>query len=569
MAAANEFLCGICDNELKRPTTLTCGHSFCLHCITDWAERQKVSNKQPTCGFGCENAIPKTTLAVNHLLEDILATNRELANVVAQRQAQLLLLTAQLQRPVFVAAARLEAALPAVPEAGYTLGAVIKRYFILSTAFLFQWIASLSRAGSASMGGALSVFLTLAIASYHAGGAFIGGALSGFLSVVIAVFRAVGGALTAWKTQMAGFSSAKCRKQNHRELSAMQEIVRPLTRKWQFWCTATVCLGCILAAIVTIVLDARVSIASPLLDVDSSDSDVSPVPLTRAEQLQENLCSESHKIFSTIAVTFAFSPTFRYLWTNDSTKKSHVEAAIWTTSCEHIYSLSRDVDVLARHLPKGKNTVARIWRDTVIPCAEGAGEYEVLGAPLQLALMCATLSVEYGSFDTSWGEILPSYVYHVMLASKLTGENSVDILGEFNSTLALHGAHITKLLHTLTRFVSINGAHAITYTLFDLVYVLLLDAEQVQKYSRHVQSSSDYRGVDELPRARIVDASIRLHAALMHDLLEIQDAGDRPSARLGGTIVALNGVIRCYARFDSACTGLVLSIVDRTLALLS
>lgn len=44
----NEFLCHCCYDILVNPTTLTCGHNFCRHCLALWWESSR-KNECPEC----------------------------------------------------------------------------------------------------------------------------------------------------------------------------------------------------------------------------------------------------------------------------------------------------------------------------------------------------------------------------------------------------------------------------------------------------------------------------------------------------------------------------------------
>lgn len=36
LSASDDFLCGCCFDLMIKPTTLTCGHSFCRLCVANW-----------------------------------------------------------------------------------------------------------------------------------------------------------------------------------------------------------------------------------------------------------------------------------------------------------------------------------------------------------------------------------------------------------------------------------------------------------------------------------------------------------------------------------------------------
>lgn len=43
-----EFQCGVCFNLIVLPTTLSCGHSFCRHCLAQWFDFGK-KMECPSC----------------------------------------------------------------------------------------------------------------------------------------------------------------------------------------------------------------------------------------------------------------------------------------------------------------------------------------------------------------------------------------------------------------------------------------------------------------------------------------------------------------------------------------
>ncbi|XP_060939560.1 bifunctional apoptosis regulator-like [Limanda limanda] len=75
----NEFSCHCCYDILVNPTTLTCGHNFCRHCLALWWESAH-KNECPECREKWEG-FPK----VNILLRD--ATDKLFSEVVQQRRA--------------------------------------------------------------------------------------------------------------------------------------------------------------------------------------------------------------------------------------------------------------------------------------------------------------------------------------------------------------------------------------------------------------------------------------------------------------------------------------------------
>uniref|UniRef100_H3CS39 Bifunctional apoptosis regulator n=1 Tax=Tetraodon nigroviridis TaxID=99883 RepID=H3CS39_TETNG len=76
-----EFFCHCCYDVLVNPTTLTCGHSFCRHCLALWWESSR-KNECPECREKWEG-FPK----VNILLRD--ATNKLFSSVVQQRRTEI------------------------------------------------------------------------------------------------------------------------------------------------------------------------------------------------------------------------------------------------------------------------------------------------------------------------------------------------------------------------------------------------------------------------------------------------------------------------------------------------
>uniref|UniRef100_A0A4W6G8E0 Bifunctional apoptosis regulator n=1 Tax=Lates calcarifer TaxID=8187 RepID=A0A4W6G8E0_LATCA len=77
----NEFLCHCCYDILVNPTTLTCGHNFCRHCLALWWESSH-KNECPECREKWEG-FPK----INILLRD--ATDKLFSDVVQRRRAEI------------------------------------------------------------------------------------------------------------------------------------------------------------------------------------------------------------------------------------------------------------------------------------------------------------------------------------------------------------------------------------------------------------------------------------------------------------------------------------------------
>nr|XP_061778810.1 bifunctional apoptosis regulator-like isoform X1 [Nerophis lumbriciformis] len=76
-----EFSCHCCYDVLVNPTTLTCGHNFCRHCLALWWKSSH-KNECPECRERWEG-FPK----VNILLRE--ATDKLFSEVVQQRQAEI------------------------------------------------------------------------------------------------------------------------------------------------------------------------------------------------------------------------------------------------------------------------------------------------------------------------------------------------------------------------------------------------------------------------------------------------------------------------------------------------
>lgn len=76
-----EFSCHCCYDILVNPTTLTCGHNFCRHCLSLWWESSH-KNECPECREKWEG-FPK----VNILLRD--ATDKLFTEVVQRRRAEI------------------------------------------------------------------------------------------------------------------------------------------------------------------------------------------------------------------------------------------------------------------------------------------------------------------------------------------------------------------------------------------------------------------------------------------------------------------------------------------------
>ncbi|XP_028828120.1 bifunctional apoptosis regulator-like isoform X2 [Denticeps clupeoides] len=74
-----EFACHCCYDVLVNPTTLTCGHSFCRHCLAQWWE-ESGKNECPECREKWEG-FPKVNIvlrdAVDKLFQDVVRRRRE------------------------------------------------------------------------------------------------------------------------------------------------------------------------------------------------------------------------------------------------------------------------------------------------------------------------------------------------------------------------------------------------------------------------------------------------------------------------------------------------------------
>uniref|UniRef100_A0A3B4UKM6 Bifunctional apoptosis regulator n=1 Tax=Seriola dumerili TaxID=41447 RepID=A0A3B4UKM6_SERDU len=77
----HEFSCHCCYDILVNPTTLTCGHNFCRHCLALWWESSH-KNECPECREKWEG-FPK----INILLRD--ATDKLFSDVVQRRRAEI------------------------------------------------------------------------------------------------------------------------------------------------------------------------------------------------------------------------------------------------------------------------------------------------------------------------------------------------------------------------------------------------------------------------------------------------------------------------------------------------
>lgn len=77
----HEFSCHCCYDILVNPTTLTCGHNFCRHCLALWWESSH-KNECPECREKWEG-FPK----INILLRD--ATEKLFSEVVERRKAEI------------------------------------------------------------------------------------------------------------------------------------------------------------------------------------------------------------------------------------------------------------------------------------------------------------------------------------------------------------------------------------------------------------------------------------------------------------------------------------------------
>lgn len=77
----NEFSCHCCYDILVNPTTLTCGHNFCRHCLALWWESSH-KNECPECREKWEG-FPK----INILLRD--ATDKLFSETVRRRRAEI------------------------------------------------------------------------------------------------------------------------------------------------------------------------------------------------------------------------------------------------------------------------------------------------------------------------------------------------------------------------------------------------------------------------------------------------------------------------------------------------
>ncbi|TNN50869.1 Bifunctional apoptosis regulator [Liparis tanakae] len=77
----HEFTCHCCYDILVNPTTLTCGHNFCRHCLALWWESSR-KNECPECREKWEG-FPK----INILVRD--ATDKLFSEVVQRRRAEI------------------------------------------------------------------------------------------------------------------------------------------------------------------------------------------------------------------------------------------------------------------------------------------------------------------------------------------------------------------------------------------------------------------------------------------------------------------------------------------------
>ncbi|XP_050991934.1 E3 ubiquitin-protein ligase TRIM16-like [Labeo rohita] len=79
MAEANfsqdQFSCSVCLDVLKDPVTIPCGHSYCMHCITDWWKQKRVY-RCPQCRhtFTSRPALCKNVI-IAEMVEKLKTTN--------------------------------------------------------------------------------------------------------------------------------------------------------------------------------------------------------------------------------------------------------------------------------------------------------------------------------------------------------------------------------------------------------------------------------------------------------------------------------------------------------------
>ncbi|KAL0159742.1 hypothetical protein M9458_043467, partial [Cirrhinus mrigala] len=66
----DEFLCLVCQNLLKDPVTIQCGHNYCKSCITGWWDQQDLMRVY-SCPQCRQTFSPRPALAANTMLAEV------------------------------------------------------------------------------------------------------------------------------------------------------------------------------------------------------------------------------------------------------------------------------------------------------------------------------------------------------------------------------------------------------------------------------------------------------------------------------------------------------------------